>query len=158
MNTSTVVSTSNNNELISTDEYFLSNQIFEEEVEKESIECDREWETLPYFLSSNGIVLVNYKDFDDPCKKLNVNQERYLYQMYQELDLAVVNDEAFLIEENAELPNDDVISSVKNTLSELAFINIFPERITTSIEGGLCLIFHNNDNKLYLELYILIRK
>jgi hypothetical protein len=56
-------------------------------------------------------------------------------------------------EENIEPPNDNVLNTAYGLLIRLFEFNVFPDKITPSIEKGLLLIFKNENQKLYIELY-----
>lgn len=62
-------------------------------------------------------------------------------------------EDEYLTEENIDKPNSFAINSTYQVILELSRINIFPEKLSTSAEEGICLTFKNNDKILYFEIY-----
>lgn len=85
--------------------------------------------------------------------RLDVDQISKVEGFVVNLKRTIKLDEDYFREENAELPSDDTISKTLELLKLLAFHNLWPEKVTTSIEGGVCIIFSNLINRLYLEFY-----
>lgn len=50
-------------------------------------------------------------------------------------------------------PTDKVINNSKSLLYEILHHNIYPEDISTSDEGGICLTFRIKNKRMFLELY-----
>jgi hypothetical protein len=58
-----------------------------------------------------------------------------------------------LKKEGVEIPSESAINLAKELITELAFENIYPIRIGTSIEEGICLTYRNRSDILYFEIY-----
>lgn len=66
----------------------------------------------------------------------------------------IVQSEASILKmEGVEVPSETAINLSKELITELAFENIYPIRIGTSIEEGICMTFGNRSDILYFEIY-----
>ncbi len=52
-----------------------------------------------------------------------------------------------------EIPNDISLSKLSELISGLLNDHIIPDKITTSAEGGICLEFKKENQRLYFEVY-----
>jgi hypothetical protein len=84
---------------------------------------------------------------------LSANQKFFLDESIRKLHTTIELDKEYFRKEMVEIPTERVINETQQLLTILAHNTLFPERIATSIEGGICLIFKNAQNKLYLEIY-----
>ncbi len=81
-------------------------------------------------------------------------KQKYQYDLlYKKLESNIIGETQYLIEEGIELPNELVIDFAQNILYFLAYYSIYPDKLTTTVEGGICLIFYNGSERMYLELY-----
>ncbi len=101
-----------------------------------------------YTIGANSDALIDSdsKDLTDIQKQLLEIKRDSLYE--------VVRSSIKWADENSvQKPTDDVFDRGFTLLKSLAEKNIFPDRMSPSIEEGLCLNFRNNDLVIYLELY-----
>ncbi len=62
-------------------------------------------------------------------------------------------EDVFLSEENIPQPNDLAINYAYQVINGLAEKNIFPDKLSTTVEEGICLKFRNKGMILYFEVY-----
>jgi hypothetical protein len=112
-------------------------------------------ETGFFSFNSTEPILNNY-DFDRNIKisdNFSTIKSFLVQQNYQKLhDIQDLGD-SWSGDENIKGPEDFVIEFANYIIDELSKINIFPDRITPSAEEGLCLVFNNNGNTFYFEIY-----
>lgn len=84
---------------------------------------------------------------------LNQKQKHQYETLVKTLELNINAEIQFLIDEEVELPNDSVKDFSQNVIYFLAYHSIYPEKLTITVEGGICLVFYNESERLYLELY-----
>jgi len=99
-----------------------------------------------YTIDTNSDTLIDSQDLTDIQKQLLEIKRDSLYE--------VVRSSIKWADENSvQKPTDDVFDRGFTLLKSLAEKNIFPDRMSPSIEEGLCLNFRINDLVIYLELY-----
>jgi hypothetical protein len=106
-----------------------------------------------FFLSDTNIDLPESKKTTSGEVILGSEQSLIFENLVTNLKQAIRQDEEYLREEGAEQPAERVFMKTVNLVRDLAYYNIFPYDLTTTIEGGLCLIFKNEEQRLFLELY-----
>ena len=62
-------------------------------------------------------------------------------------------EDEYFTEENIEMPNDLAFSYTYQLINELAENNIFPDKMSTSVDEGICIKFKNKGKALYFEIY-----
>ena len=77
----------------------------------------------------------------------------FLKKAINRLNSILELDAEYFHSESIELPNDKVIDNTFRLLRLLAVKSIFPNKISTSVEEGICLKFKKNQLVLFLELY-----
>lgn len=99
-------------------------------------------------------------DFSDTSEGDNLKddildkKQKYLYDLYaNKLNESISKESEYLIHEKIEIPNTEVKDFALNVIYFLTYHAIYPDKLTTTVEGGICLIFNNNSERLYLELY-----
>ncbi len=80
-------------------------------------------------------------------------QQFLLTEALKKLDFVIDNDDPVLEEEDLELPNENVINLTSQVINELALSSIFPHKISTTIEEGICLVFKKKFQNLFFEIY-----
>lgn len=65
----------------------------------------------------------------------------------------IQSESSILKREGVEIPSETAINLSEELITELAAENIYPIRIGTSMEEGICLTFGNRSNILYFEIY-----
>lgn len=77
----------------------------------------------------------------------------FLKKAINRLNSILKLDAEYFHSESIELPNDKVIDNTFRLLRLLAVKSIFPNKISTSVEEGICLTFKKDQLVLFLELY-----
>ncbi len=63
------------------------------------------------------------------------------------------NNDPYLIDEEINHPNEIAINYAYQIITELSSINIFPDKLSTSADEGICMKFRNKGKNLYFEVY-----
>jgi hypothetical protein len=58
-----------------------------------------------------------------------------------------------LLDNGAELPNDCAIKNFFMTLNQLAQKDVYPDRVSPSIEGGMYACFKRDGHTMHMEMY-----
>ncbi len=99
-----------------------------------------------YTIDSNSDTLIKSDNLTDLQKQL--------LEIKRDSLLEIVRSSMKWADENSvQKPTDEVFDRGFALLKKLAEKNIFPDRMSPSIEEGLCLNFRNNELVIYLELY-----
>lgn len=99
---------------------------------------------------ANTEVVSEPQEEESSCVKI----QDYLLEKSKEMLFNVIEcDKELLKNERANLPSQVVIDQALTIISRLAENNIFPHKISTSIEEGVCLTFTKANERFYLELY-----
>lgn len=106
-----------------------------------------------YFLSMSELSKNMVENSNNLKSMLNYNQKYFLDEAVKKLKITIELERKYLEMENAEMPNNVTQDRTSQLLTELAYNNIFPDRLSTSIEGGIGLVFKNTSFKLIMELY-----
>lgn len=85
--------------------------------------------------------------------RLNKIQHYLLNKNLEKLNKVIELDREYLESENVQLPNEKVINFSSRFIFELAKKRLFPTKISTSFEEGICFTFQKMQFLLYLELY-----
>lgn len=105
-----------------------------------------------YYLDDELIsVIINTSQQISP--ELNTMQNHMLSINIENLERILNADNTLLINEGTELPNERVLGLTRQIFYDLAYHNIFPNKISTSIEAGICLLFKETTKRLFLEIY-----
>lgn len=102
-------------------------------------------------LISDKYILKISHDFltIEPSKVQNEKLEELIAQMYEAIEF----ESYYLKDDGIAPPKDEVINSTTFLLNQLASEDIFPNKIATTVEEGLYLVFENFPFKFYLEIY-----
>ncbi len=110
------------------------------------------------FFFEDSDYLITNSVFMPETPKLNNNQltaiqEKFLMQ--QQLIIKEIENISNSWDEENIIPgpNKKSIELTLEIINNLAVQNIHPNRITPSVEEGMCLTFNNNNRILYFELY-----
>jgi hypothetical protein len=105
------------------------------------------------YSSSSGFTnteIVSEPQEEGSCVKI----QNYLLEKSKGMLFNVIEgDKELLQNEGVDLPSQVVIDQTLTIISRLAENNIFPHKISTSIEEGVCLTFTKANERFYLELY-----
>lgn len=76
-----------------------------------------------------------------------------LEEIIKKMHETILIEDGYLENENEEIPSIEIIQKTTELLTQLSVLDIYPERVNTSIDGGMCLIFEKLPLRLFLELY-----
>jgi len=62
-------------------------------------------------------------------------------------------EDEYFKDENIDLPNDLALNYAYQIVNKLSELNIFPDKLSTSVDEGICLKFKNRGEALYFEIY-----
>jgi hypothetical protein len=93
--------------------------------------------------SENIFIFDKLNDFQNTFLQVQLNKIKYIQSI----------GDNWAVDENIPAPNNSVLGKTRVILEKLAHTNIFPDRITPSAEEGICIVFRNNGETLYFELY-----
>lgn len=96
-----------------------------------------------FFLLVDQNINKQSKDYSSYFLEKTINQ--FFKSLYEEKD--------YLDSEGIEPPNNESIGLFLFFLDKLAKKNIFPDKVSTSAEEGICLKFVNFPQNLYFEIY-----
>lgn len=82
-----------------------------------------------------------------------ITRKYFVDKLTERLNFLQANQDAFLLDENIQQPNDLSINYSLQTIYKLADLNIFPEKLIPSVEEGICMNFKNKEQILYFEIY-----
>jgi len=105
-------------------------------------------EDLEFFLTDVNVL-------EQPKQSISQLSKTQLFFRNHYLNILkdIENDPLAWVDEGTQAPNDFAIKSAEKLINDLVIENIFPDRITTTVEEGLMLTFANGLQKMYLEIY-----
>lgn len=137
----------------------LRNLFRRDQIEKRDIK-----RKLNYSLSDEMIEDNEYIFISNLNKEIEVMQERLRNtiadlrnmiksRFFARLEQISIIGDDWIEDDGIKGPNEYVIEFSKALIERLVDNNLFPIRITPTVEEGLCFVFEEKDNTLYLELY-----
>jgi uncharacterized protein YfkK (UPF0435 family) len=110
-----------------------------------------------YHTLYEGISLKNDQDKyimeDDTTFYDKTVRDFFVEKWTRKLNCLKTVEDGYLKDENIDQPNELALNYSYQLINELAKGNIFPDKLSTSVEEGICVKFKNKRKILYFEIY-----